>query len=252
MKTDILLSPRLELIAQLVKGNIAADIGTDHGFVPIRLLLSGKCQQVILADINEGPLQKAKENLQAYSISPDMAPLRLGSGLQVLSPYEADTVIIAGMGGELIAEILAEEPAKNETFARFILQPRTKEAVLRRWLLENGFYITDERLVEERDRICQVLVAEPVMRASEEAAICAERIRDGFELQYPPFWFLRESERQVLKRFAQKELKRLENLLCQLQRSSDRDAVADAIRRIRQDLQRLTAILSEIFPNGWD
>lgn len=250
MKTNLQLPARMELIAKLVKGNTAADIGTDHGFVPIHLYLSGKCSRVILADINEGPLEKAKENLALYQVPQEAAELRLGSGLEVLKPYEADSVIIAGMGGELICDILGKEPFKTETIPQFVLQPRTRESVLRRWLLDNGFYITDERLVEERGRICQIIVCEPAVRASETTAILAERIHDDFEMEYPPFWFLREEERPILQKFAVRELARLAGRLDDLERSQDPQAVQKQKELIQSYKARLEGIFAEIFPKG--
>ena len=99
---ELKLSERLQMMADAVaEGAAAADIGTDHGYLPIWLACNKRCRRVILSDINHGPLRKAQENIQNYL--PDFPfDLRQGSGISVLDPGDADTVIIAGMGGNLI------------------------------------------------------------------------------------------------------------------------------------------------------
>ncbi len=183
---DIKLSERLALIASLVRGGSAADIGTDHGFVPLFLMREGVCEKLILTDVNEGPLRKAEENIRLFGLDPALFDLRLGSGLSVLRPGETRTVIIAGMGGELIASILAEDLPKTRTFGRFVLQPRTRAGELRRWLDGNAFVITDERLARERGRICQVICASP--KGAEDArGEDTEVFAAPSDYEYPPF-----------------------------------------------------------------
>ncbi len=156
-------SERIRTLADcVVKGLPAADVGTDHGYAAITLLRSGLVPKVILTDINEGPLLRAKRSLQACGMdASEDAELRLGPGLCPLAAGEAASVIIAGMGGELIRDILAEDPGKTASFSRFVLQPRTRSGALRRWLFDSGFAVTDERLAMENGRICEIIVAEP-------------------------------------------------------------------------------------------
>ena len=137
-----------------------ADIGTDHGFLPLYCLQEGTVPYAVLSDINEGPLQRAKETMAASGVSPQRYDLRLGGGLSVLQPGEVSTVVIAGMGGELIASILAEDPAVTGSIARLVLQPRSRSGKLRTWLWENGWRIREECLARERGRLCQILCAE--------------------------------------------------------------------------------------------
>lgn len=146
-----------------------ADIGTDHGFLPVYLSENGISPHVVLADASSGSLDKARENCRKEA--PDAAfDFRLGNGLEVLSSGEVDVVVIAGMGGILIAEILAADPKKTRSFGRFILQPRNNIGRLRAYLLSHGFVIVKEQLVRERKFICEILTAEPVVASERETA----------------------------------------------------------------------------------
>jgi len=155
----IKLSDRLKAIADLIyPGETVADIGTDHGFLPMSLWETGKSPLVILSDVNVGPLKKAETNIAKYFPGQSF-DLRIGSGLQTLEHGEVDTVVIAGMGGILISDILAEDINKTKSFKRYILQPRNAQKYLRAWLINNGFHITDEKLVREGKFICEIISA---------------------------------------------------------------------------------------------
>lgn len=158
----IKLSDRLELIANLIEKNeTMADIGTDHGFLPIALWERGICKKLILSDVNKGPLEKARDNIKSTNIGFDF-DLRIGNGLETILPGEVSTLVIAGMGGVLIAEILAADLEKSKSFKKIILQPRNGQSKLRYWLLTNGFNIIKEELVKEGLYICEILVVKPV------------------------------------------------------------------------------------------
>ncbi len=159
----IKLSDRLQLMADLVdERETVADIGTDHGFLPFYLWQCGKCSRVILADISSGSMQKAIDNvnslLQGEEKPEDAFSFRLGDGIRILEPEEADTVIIAGMGGLLMTEILGAEPEKTKSIKKFILQPRNGQGKLRHYLLSQGFHIEKNLLVREGKFICEVLL----------------------------------------------------------------------------------------------
>lgn len=155
------LSDRLQKIADFIEpGESVADIGTDHGFLPAALWESGKSPRVILSDVNAGPLEKAKANLERYFPDKEF-DLRIGSGLRTLESAEVDTVVIAGMGGLLISDILGDDLEKSKTYRKLILQPRNAQDKLRAWLLENGFVIREEALVRERKYLCEIIVAMP-------------------------------------------------------------------------------------------
>jgi tRNA (adenine22-N1)-methyltransferase len=157
----IRLSHRLETIANYIsKGETVADIGTDHGFLPISLWERGISPKVILSDVKEGPLEKARANIQKYF--PDNPfDIRLGSGLNTIGIGEVDAIVIAGMGGMLIADILAEDLEKTKSCQKIIMQPRNAQEKLRNWLLFNNFIIYDEVLVQEGKYICEIIAARP-------------------------------------------------------------------------------------------
>lgn len=149
-------TPRLKKIIDYVNTGIAADIGTDHAYVPIELIRSGRASHVIASDVRQGPLDIAKGNVAQSGLS-DKIETRLGSGLSVLSPGEADTIIIAGMGGELIADILLNDDMTARQ-AELILQPMNSQYELRRWLIDNSYTILKEDLENEGKRIYNFLI----------------------------------------------------------------------------------------------
>ncbi len=153
------LSLRLKTIATLVpKGARVCDIGTDHGYLAIELIKSKTASKVIAADINEKPLLNAKKNIAKSGI--ECIELRLCDGLAGIEKGEADTVIIAGMGGEVISGILergADFAQSNEI--TLILQPTTSPELLRLFLCENGYEIKKEIPIFENGKIYSVMVA---------------------------------------------------------------------------------------------
>ena len=152
------LSLRLSTIASLVpKGAIVCDVGTDHGFLPIFLMKSGKARSVIATDINEKPLKKAEENLKKAKA--EGITLRLCDGLSGIKRGDTDTVIIAGMGGEVISGILksGKEITENADIT-LILQPTTSPEFLRKYLYETGYDIIKEIAVEEKGKLYSVML----------------------------------------------------------------------------------------------
>lgn len=151
-----MLTPRLNCILKYVNCNTAADIGTDHAYVPIELIKTGRAKKVIAADINKGPLDIAVSNIKKNSME-EKIEARLGSGLSVLKPGEADVIIIAGMGGELICEIIKSnmDIAKK---SKLVIQPMNEQYELRKFLHNNGFSIECEDIECEGHRVYNILV----------------------------------------------------------------------------------------------
>lgn len=174
------LTERLAAIANEIQaGESMADIGTDHAFLPIFLWEQGVSPKVIMVDISEGSLQKAAENCKA--LHPDENfDLRLGSGIEVIEESEVDCVVIAGMGGILMSEILGADVNKARSFNKLILQPRNNIGILRHWLYNNGFSIVNEQLVRESRFICEIITAVP-----REVAICRNMGPERIEYEYP-------------------------------------------------------------------
>lgn len=147
------LSPRLRSVAELIpSGAVLADIGTDHAFLPVWLLQRGVIKRAIAADLREGPLSKARANAEKYGLQDQMS-FRLCDGLTKIAPEEADTIAIAGMGGETISAILAAAPWTRDGKHRLLLQPMTSLYDLRTFLTANGYIIRMEHINREDRRL---------------------------------------------------------------------------------------------------
>ena len=155
------LDGRLAAVAALVpRGARAADVGTDHAYLAIALLNEQDVETVIATDKNEGPCAAARRTISASGFT-NRVQVRLGDGLAPLSPGEVDTVCIAGMGGGLIASILAEGAAVLAEASRLVLQPMNDAAALRQWLYDNGWHIVEESLATADGRLYEIIAAEP-------------------------------------------------------------------------------------------
>lgn len=143
------ISKRLLCCASMVQpGSRVADIGTDHGYLGIYLLQSGAARHVIACDLRKDPLENARRNAKLFGVDGEME-LRLSDGLEKILPDEVDTVVMAGMGGDLIQKILSQCPWRKREGLQFILQPQSAGNVLRRWLCEDGFEIRREEPVQD-------------------------------------------------------------------------------------------------------
>ena len=143
------ISKRLLCCASMVTpGSRVADIGTDHGYLGIYLLQTGAARHVIACDLRKDPLENARRNAKLFGVDGEME-LRLSDGLEKIRPDEVDTVVMAGMGGDLIQKILSQCPWRKREGLQFILQPQSAGNVLRRWLCEDGFEIRREEPVQD-------------------------------------------------------------------------------------------------------
>lgn len=151
----IVLTPRLQALADLVSpGSSFADVGTDHGYLPLYLLQEGRISQGIASDVHQGPLARATEMSACYKIPLD---LRLCNGLQGISPDEIDTVAIAGMGGMTMVQILEAWPSSATWTGTYLLQPMSTQMDLRLWLNEHGFSILQERTIREGNTLYSIM-----------------------------------------------------------------------------------------------
>ena len=143
------ISKRLLCCALMVTpGSRVADIGTDHGYLGIYLLQTGAARHVIACDLRKDPLENARRNAKLFGVDGAME-FRLSDGLEKILPDEVDTVVMAGMGGDLIQRILSQCPWRKREGLQFILQPQSAGNVLRRWLCEDGFEIQREEPVQD-------------------------------------------------------------------------------------------------------
>lgn len=153
------LSQRLETVASCVpRGSRVADIGTDHGYVPIWLVEQGIADHAIAMDVRKGPLMRAQEHIVQHKLE-GRIETRLSDGLLELRPGEADTVVIAGMGGELMLRILRDGAHVWDSVARFVLSPQSELEVFRRGLESMGFAIEEEIMLREEGKYYTVIVA---------------------------------------------------------------------------------------------
>ena len=150
-----LTDDRLNLAASFVRpGCVVCDVGTDHAYLPIRLILTGICPRAVATDVNEAPLAKARENAARYGCTSRMS-FYLADGLADLDLRSegVQDILICGMGGELIARILENAPHTREDEVKCILQPMSKAADLRQYLAGRGYRIEDERLAGAAGKI---------------------------------------------------------------------------------------------------
>lgn len=195
MKQEIVLSQRMQMVADMVsKGNVLADIGCDHGFVSIYLLENGICPKVIAMDVNEGPLLRAKEHIEERGLS-SYIDVRLSDGMEKLLFGEADSVLIAGMGGRLVIKILTDCMDKAKDLKEIVLQPQSELHLVRQFLTDMGFHIIQEDIVKDNGKFY------PAMRVAwneEKAQALSEE-----ELWYGPL--LLKEKHPVLREYLEKE-----------------------------------------------
>ena len=152
-----MITPRLQAVMDLAEGERIADIGTDHAYIPIQLALEGRIKKAIAADKNTGPIKIAEENIKKYSLG-DIIDTRVGDGLDCIKSGEADTVIIAGMGGKLIGDIIERDIIKARS-STLILQPMNAQYELRKRLFSLGFKIEREQLAKEGFKVYNIIKA---------------------------------------------------------------------------------------------
>lgn len=155
------LSKRLAAVAGMVtKGNVVCDVGCDHGYVSIYLVRQGISPRVIAMDVRKGPLSHAKEHISMYGLC-DYIETRLSDGVDKLEIGEADTLILAGMGGRLMEGIITRGFTKALKLKELILQPQSEIALFRKFLRENGFVIVEEDMVYEDGKYYPLMRAVP-------------------------------------------------------------------------------------------
>lgn len=155
------LTERLAAIAGFIPpGTVIADIGTDHARLPVYVVERGICPAAVATDLNEKPYRSALQAVQNRGLAGKIS-VRRGDGMRPLQPGEAEVVVVAGMGGNTIRQILAGAPEVLARVRRLILQPMVDGGDLRRWLAENGWRLVDETLVEEGGHLYVIDVAEP-------------------------------------------------------------------------------------------
>ncbi len=224
------LTNRLLKIASLVdKNKRVADIGTDHGYIPVYLLNKSIIDFAILADINKGPLENARSEVRRNKLE-DRVDLRLGSGIEVLKKGEVDEIIIAGMGGILISNLLEANKEVACSVEKLILQPMQAQEDLRKYLLNNGYEIIDEHLEKEDFRVYEIIIAKYTGKNTS--------VED--EIYYEVGSKLIENKDELLKDFIDTKFKKYNNIIEKLPKNDTevikqkRDLANEKIEKLKK------------------
>ncbi|MBR4139199.1 MAG: tRNA (adenine(22)-N(1))-methyltransferase TrmK [Lachnospiraceae bacterium] len=224
------LSQRLSSVASMVTaGNCLADVGTDHGYVPIYLYERNVIPRAIAMDVNKGPLERAALHI-AESGMKDVIETRLSDGLTALRPKEADSIVIAGMGGPLMIRILSAYPEVTASAKELILQPQSEIAEVRIWLYEQGYEIVEEHMVYEEGKYY------PMFKAVKNP--------EAKKLSYLEYKFGRLEvlkEKEVLKDFILRELSNKQNILQKLEEEQTEKSKgrAEEMKQLIKELEEM-------------
>ena len=236
------LSDRLEaILSMLDPGCRLCDVGCDHGYVGIAALQRRIAVFSLLMDVNPGPLERAKEHVKEAGLLQDEVMLRLSDGLRAYRPGEADTLIIAGMGGMLIRRILSEDPDKTRSFRRMILSPQSDLPEFRAFLRESGLRINDETMIFEDGKFYVVMRVSPAdekdvmlteaLAAADRKAVMSTELADRFGPS------LLEKKDPVLQQFLLRKREKCDIILCKLEAEPDSPSVRQAAEEHRHQLE---------------
>ncbi len=228
------LSQRLSSVASMVTaGNCLADVGTDHGYVPIYLYERNVIPRAIAMDVNKGPLERATLHI-AESGMKEAIETRLSDGLTALKPGEADSIVIAGMGGPLMIRILSAYPEVTVSAKELILQPQSEISEVRIWLYEQGYEIIEEHMVFEDGKYY------PMFKSVKNPE--AKKLTD-LEYKYGKLSVLREPD--VLKAYLVREITNKQSILEKLNGESTEKSKGRA-EEIKALLAELEEMLNEM------
>jgi tRNA (adenine22-N1)-methyltransferase len=163
------------------RGAVVADIGSDHGFLPVRLVATGVCARCVATDSREDPLEATRRTVEAYGLT-HRIDLRLGNGLEVLFPGETTVVVMAGIGGRTIAALLSGGVEVARSQEMLILQPMTEAAAVRKWAMSNDIAVSGEDIAAEGERLYQVICLDPRSPWRERVAPDDVRLEIGLTL----------------------------------------------------------------------
>lgn len=227
------LSERLQSVASLIdKCETVADIGTDHAYLAIYLIERKICSKVVASDLRKEPAQKAEKNIYDAGFE-DLIQVRIGDGLSILKPDEANVIVIAGMGGLLIARILGNSKYDAEKNVSFILQPMTHHIELRKWLANNSYVIIDEELIKENGKIHLILKVKNSAVKINEDNIHFGRIL--FEKKHP-----------LLVSYIQKYIDELQDVKTELLGKNTAKSI-NKLTQVEKKIQLFTRIQEDIY-----
>lgn len=238
------LSDRLRAVAELVTPHlIIADVGTDHGYVPIYLVQNEICPKAIAMDVNQGPLERAEMHIRAYHLESKIQT-RLSDGLKELRQGEADAVILAGMGGGLMIRILESSKEVVNAMKECILQPQTELYRVREYLLKEGFDFLEEKMILEEGKYYPMMKIRPPRETKETEERNAQvRLWSKAELTYGKL--LIQQKNPVLMEYLQREHSAKKRILMQLH-SQATAAAAERISELEQEQQLIEDTIRNI------
>lgn len=205
------LSKRLKAVVELVTiGNRVADIGCDHAYIAISLIKEKIATAVIAMDINKGPLERAKANIENFGYT-SLIETRLSDGAKMLKAGEVDTVLIAGMGGGLMIKILSESKEQVAKAFELVLQPQSEVAHVREYIHKVGYKIVEENMLEEDGKYYVMIKARK------------GRERYNKKVYYLCGKLLLQSKNGILKEFLEIEYNKIEIILQRLKKSSNNE-----------------------------
>ena len=219
------------MASMVTTGGILADIGTDHAYVPIALVQRQKIKGAIAMDINEGPLARAQEHIRAARLE-EYIQTRLSDGAEALLPNEADSILIAGMGGELILHILTEGESVCSTAKELILQPQSEIHKVREYLRQHQYKIEDEDMVCEEGKYYPMMKVRPPVAdtAGEDTEV---KCWDTVQLKYGKL--LLEKQHPVLRGYLEREIRIYQSILEGL-KAKDSDRIRQRKEELEQEL----------------
>lgn len=219
------LSKRLKALANMVTdGNRLADIGTDHGYIPIYLCQTGKIPSALAMDIGKGPLQQAQTHIAEHGLS-EQIKTRLSDGMAALQFGEADTILIAGMGGGLVMKILSEGAEKLTGKEELILQPQSKIALVREFLRVRNFQILNEDMILEDGKYYPMMKVSQ-QKAAEQTKILPQEVADAFGP------VLLQKRHPVLKEWLERELRTTNSVIEQLSAQPDHERIRNRMQQV--------------------
>lgn len=229
------LSARMKAVADLVTiGSSVCDVGCDHGYVSIYLVQERQAPKVLAMDVNQGPLERAAYNVRQMGLS-DYITLRLSDGLSKYCIGEAESLVIAGMGGRLMKRILESEPEKTGSFRELILQPQSELALFRKFLRDQGYSIVEEDMILEEDKFYPVIKA---LTEKQEGAIESCRKEDlRLEDRFGPM--LLKKKHPVLQLFLQREWESGMKIRAELLRAEKSPKVEMRLQELSQEMEEL-------------
>ena len=222
-------------------GYTLCDVGTDHGYVPIALVQGNIIPKAIAVDINKGPLERANEHIRANGLT-EQITTRLSNGLEAIHDGEVDSIVIAGMGGELVIHILTAGETVCRSAKELILQPQSDIPHFRRFVMQNGYQIIQEEMILEDGKFYPIMKV--VQHEGEQPAVWSREEEMFGRL-------LLERKHPVLKLYLERDLRIRSEISAQLESASG-DAAMKRRMEVEEEKQLILAALHRYESKGTD